>query len=68
MTFIVKFNNGKKHVWHVVALEELCGDMKAMLAIQCRELINEIEDCEDESVSICSVSAVQFLDDCYLAA
>jgi hypothetical protein len=68
MTVIVNFKDGKKQVWHVVALEKLCADIRSMLAIQFRELINEIEDCEDEGVSVCSVRAIQFLDDCYFAA
>lgn len=68
MAIIIKFNEGRKEVWHVVALDELPSDTKAILAIQFKELINEVEDSEDEAASIGSVRAVQFLDDCYLAA
>jgi hypothetical protein len=68
MTIIIKFNQRRKEVWHVVALQELISDFKHILAMQLKELINEIEDCEDEAASVGTVRAVQFLDDCYLVA
>jgi len=68
MKIIIKFNEKRKEVWHVVALPELISDIKHILSMQLKELVNEIEDCEDEAASVGTVRAVQFLDDCYLVA
>lgn len=68
MTVIIKFKEGQKQVWHMMSLQELSADLKCMLAMQLKELIDEMEDCENEGASIGSVHAIRFLDDCYRAA
>jgi len=68
MVVVIKFKDGKKEIWHVVKLVDLVTEIKLTLGVQLRELINEIEDHENDLVSIGSVRDVQFLDQCYLAA
>lgn len=68
MEFVIKFKNGRKALWHVVAVEDLSAEIKPLLVNKFKELINHIEDSEDETVPIGSNNVVQFLDDCYLAA
>ena len=68
MVIVVKFKDGRKEIWHVVRPEDLDNEIKLMLTMQLREFVNEIEDRESEVASIGSVSDIQFLDQCYLAA
>ncbi len=68
MAIIIKFKEGRKQVWHLVALQDLSLDIKRILAVQLKELIDKLEDCEDEGASVGSVHAIRFLDDCYQAA
>jgi len=68
MTIIIKFKHGRKECWHLIPLEDLSTDLKRMLNMQVRELINEIEDCEVETLSFERVSTLEFLNACYRAA
>jgi hypothetical protein len=65
MAKIIRFQQGEKEFWDVVALPELPRDMRRMLHVQIRELIHEIEDCEDGSAL---PQVVKFIERCYQAA
>lgn len=68
MVIIITFKEGQEQVWHLLALEELSTDLKRILAVQLEGLIDDLEVCEDEGVSLGSVDVIRFLDGCYQAA
>lgn len=48
MVIVIKFRQGRQEPWDVVSLHDLPKDLKRILSIQVRELIHEIEDCEND--------------------
>ena len=68
MTIIIKFHEGRKEVWHVMPVQDLSSEIRRILWVLIREVLDEIETYEHEEASSGSVDAVRFLDDCYRAA
>ncbi len=65
MAKVIKFHQGDKQIWHVLALSELPQDMKRMLIVQVRELIHEIEDCDSSNIHL---RLVELLERCFKSA
>ena len=65
MEFVIKFRNGQKEVWHVVAPENLSIKVKPPFVNQFKALTSKIDEGEDELFSAASVRVVQFLENCY---
>jgi hypothetical protein len=68
MAIIIKFNHGRKEIWHVITLPGLSPDLNSRLSMQMKEFIHEIEDCELEPRSIGSVADIRYLKQCYSVA
>lgn len=67
-SFIIKFVDGKKQIWHILTFHELTVNMKSILTWNITEVVDEIEKRELESASIGSVQGISFLNECYEAA
>jgi len=58
----------RKGNWDVVRLSDLPVDVRRMLSLQIKELVHEIEDCEDNVMAHTGADVIRIFEELFRAA